>query len=558
MRTVAAAAVVACGMAASVRRVHAGPAEEELYDDTHVITLKASDLLSDVDSLPTPMLVDFFACVLPDQRAVDVIWVTKPIAAHPRSPLVQRRLSAKLSAGVPFACRPWCGACKHLAPAYARAADMVRAEGGGMTLAKFDATSDELIARRYGGSGYPTLVLFNKDGTKHNLKTLGPHNDAWIATWLRRRVTGSATQRLASLSDVAEFRAIAEVVCVLFSDSDRDADPQTAVFEDVANRWEDPTLRWAIAPAALQSHFSPHWRSPAVALFRQTGDITAAMDTPGWDETKLVNFVQQKDVPYLIRRIVLLNSWTHFVVLLGERLAEDHNHPYRQVYDFAAKDQEIVYESNLISTRDACNWILAAGGSDQKMDLKQPTAAYISVEKGVVKHVELCVCTLYLSKQCVPRRACLHLRCHWTDPDCCRCYACCRYGKPLIDDGLTIGSKSEPGTATLALAEWSKQFGPTGTLNGKLPPKRTEERKSKKKHVHPKTQVGKAEVPEASNGVGAVGQQSTTSKKIHATKQKTWHATVNSIEDPQERAHAEAKYAEFDEQQEEKKKKDEL
>eukprot|EP01043_Picozoa_sp_COSAG02_P025890 COSAG02_NODE_1472_length_12451_cov_183.797037_5_plen_74_part_00 len=72
MRTVAAAAIVACGLAASVR-VHAGPAEEERYDDTHVITLKASDLLSDVDSLPTPMLVDFFACVLPNQSAAPTL-----------------------------------------------------------------------------------------------------------------------------------------------------------------------------------------------------------------------------------------------------------------------------------------------------------------------------------------------------------------------------------------------------------------------------------------------------------------------------------------------------
>lgn len=35
----------------------------------------------------------------------------------------------------------------------------------------------------------------------------------------------------------------------------------------------------------------------------------------------------------------------------------------------------------------------------------------------------------------------------------------CRYGKPLIGPGLTIGSKGDPGTATQALAEWSMQFG---------------------------------------------------------------------------------------------------
>ena len=112
-----------------------------------------------------------------------------------------------------------------------------------MTLAKFDATTDHAIASKYGLSGYPTLVLFNEDGTTTNLKQLGPHNDAWIANWLRRRVTGTATKKLTTADEVKEFRAAAEVVCVFFSDS------QSAVFESTALSWQDPTLRWAIAGA---------------------------------------------------------------------------------------------------------------------------------------------------------------------------------------------------------------------------------------------------------------------------------------------------------------------
>ena len=37
------------------------------------------------------------------------------------------------------------------------------------------------------------------------------------------------------------------------------------------------------------------------------------------------------------------------------------------------------------------------------------------------------------------------------------------YGKPLVGPGLTIGSKGDPGTATQALADWSMQFGLTGS-----------------------------------------------------------------------------------------------
>ena len=59
---------------------------------------------------------------------------------------------------------------------------------------------------------------------------------------------------------------------------------------------------------------------------------------------------------------------------------------------------------------------------------------------------------------------------------------------------------------------------------------------------------------------GTLGQSSTTSKEIRAGKYDTdiidhatgntkiWQATVDSIKDPEERAHAQAKYAKMDEQ----------
>ena len=52
------------------------------------------------------------------------------------------------------------------APAYGRAADMILEEfpHTRLTLAKFDATSDEALGKQFGVSGYPTLVLFLEDG----------------------------------------------------------------------------------------------------------------------------------------------------------------------------------------------------------------------------------------------------------------------------------------------------------------------------------------------------------------------------------------------------------
>lgn len=270
---------------------------------------------------------------------------------------------------------------------------MVKAEGGGMSIAKFDATTDHAIASKYGLSGYPTLVLFNKDGSTDNLKQLGPHNDAWIANWLRRRVLGTATKKLKTAEDVKAFRAIAEVVCVLFSDG---SDAQSAEFESVSLNWQDPSLRWAVAPANLATEFVKGSSSSGhtVGLFRQTGNVVKALDKSGWSQAELSNFVRENDVPNMIRRVVLQNTWMHIVVLLGERAADKHEHPFRQVYDFAAKGQDVVFESTIISSPDAANWVLRAGGSKESMNLKEPTAAYIHIEKGVLKQVKLYVsCT---------------------------------------------------------------------------------------------------------------------------------------------------------------------
>lgn len=144
-----------------------------------------------------------------------------------------------------------------------------------------------------------------------------------------------------------------------------------------------------------------------------------------------------------------------------------------------------------------------------------------------------------------------------------------RYGKPLIGAGLTIGSKGEPGTATQALAEWARQFGPRGTLHNKSsgsPSKETEAKlpsqpttaamkeTTKKLEQSQASNVDSVEVPKAPQGVGAAEKQATKSKHPRAGKKKAWHATVDSIKDPEERAHAEAKYRQFDDEEPNKQK----
>ncbi|MFW5792379.1 MAG: thioredoxin TrxC [Desulfohalobiaceae bacterium] len=79
---------------------------------------------------------------------------------------------------------PWCGPCKAMAPAFARAARQLHS---GVILAKVDTQANQSVAARFGIQSIPTLVLF-KSGHEA-ARVSGAMHAEQLVTWTRQQLS---------------------------------------------------------------------------------------------------------------------------------------------------------------------------------------------------------------------------------------------------------------------------------------------------------------------------------------------------------------------------------
>jgi len=111
---------------------------------------------------------------------------------------------------------PWCGHCKHLAPEFIKASDILINDENKVVLAEVDATVEEELAKRFEIHGYPTLYIFHH-GEK--VEYQGPREADGIVRYMRARA-GPSAKPLADAAAVEEFaKGKHDIVFVGYTDA---------------------------------------------------------------------------------------------------------------------------------------------------------------------------------------------------------------------------------------------------------------------------------------------------------------------------------------------------
>uniref|UniRef100_A0AAX7T3R8 protein disulfide-isomerase n=1 Tax=Astatotilapia calliptera TaxID=8154 RepID=A0AAX7T3R8_ASTCA len=188
---------------------------------------------------------------------------------------------------------PWCGHCKALAPEYAKAAGMLKAESSDIRLAKVDATEETELAQEYGVRGYPTIKFF-KGGDKESPKEYSAGRQADdIVNWLKKR-TGPAVATLNEVTDAESLIADNEVAVIGFFKDAESAGAQA--YEKAAQAIDDIPFA-KTSSDAIYSKFEVS--KDSVVLFKKFDEGRNTFDGELTKEA-LQSFVKANQLPLVI------------------------------------------------------------------------------------------------------------------------------------------------------------------------------------------------------------------------------------------------------------------
>ncbi|XP_053713672.1 protein disulfide-isomerase [Synchiropus splendidus] len=188
---------------------------------------------------------------------------------------------------------PWCGHCKALAPEYAKAAGMLKAEGSAIRLGKVDATEETELAQEYGVRGYPTIKFF-KGGEKESPKEYSAGRQADdIVNWLKKR-TGPAVAPLADVAAAESLISDNEVVVIgFFKDA---ASAGAKVFEKAADAIDDIPFAMTSDEAVFTNY---EVSQDSVVLFKKFDEGRNTFDGELTKEN-LLSFIKANQLPLVI------------------------------------------------------------------------------------------------------------------------------------------------------------------------------------------------------------------------------------------------------------------
>ncbi|XP_008315976.1 protein disulfide-isomerase [Cynoglossus semilaevis] len=188
---------------------------------------------------------------------------------------------------------PWCGHCKALAPEYAKAAGILKAEGSKIRLGKVDATEETELAQEFNVRGYPTIKFF-KDGKKESPKEYSAGRQAEdIVTWLKKR-TGPAVATLAGVTETESLIADNEVSVIGFFKDTDSKDAET--YKKAAEAFDD-------IPFAMTSDDDVYSKfevsKDSIILFKKFDEGRNTFDGEVTKEN-LMAFVKSNQLPLVI------------------------------------------------------------------------------------------------------------------------------------------------------------------------------------------------------------------------------------------------------------------